>query len=162
MQITQPSIAFGEIPERMLVQILCQGGWLDHLISCIVHTRQVSFSAHHPLEINERHPSLHVIRLFLAHAFNHVLVVFEGSIILERDLGLIRLSDELGNFFVRDTISAHYVWKMSVLEHHNLAGESSQVPLITPSALGSIAISVVHDATFGIVVISRPTSPDPK
>ena len=93
----------------MLLQIICQDDWLDHQIACIVHTRQISFSSHHPLETKEMHPRLHVIRLVLAHATDYVLDVFEGSILLERVLGLIRLSNELGNVFVRDTISAHCV-----------------------------------------------------
>ena len=58
---------------------------------------------------------------------------------------------------------------MSVFGQNNLggAGGSSQVPLITLSALGSIAISAlgsiaisaVHAAIFVIIVMSRPTFP---
>ena len=40
-------------------------------------------------------PRLHVIRLAFAYAVDYVLEVFEGPILLERDLGLIRLYNEL-------------------------------------------------------------------
>jgi hypothetical protein len=78
------------------------------------------------MEIKERQPRLYIIRLSLAHVINHVLEVFKESIIVKCDFGLIRLSNEFGKVFVRDTISTCYLWKMLIFEHNDLAGEAAK------------------------------------